>query len=132
MARTNIAAVTPPLAGPGRTFFPALPVSAGTLTLAMTAADSSNGNFTAMTDGRLYLLCLNSDASAHTVTITSVADGQNRTGDITSYSIAAGGLMMAGPFTTLGWTNPASPGPAGLWYTANSALVLITPLVVPT
>jgi hypothetical protein len=131
MARTLITPTPAPLLSVGRTFFPTLQPTAGTLTLTMTAADVSNSNYAPITDGRTYLIVQNSDTSAHTVTISSVADAQNRTGDITAYSVAAAGVCFIGPFTNLGWNQPASPGPVGLYFSSNSALVLINVMTVP-
>jgi hypothetical protein len=64
-------------------------VAAGDLLLTMTAMDASNGNsFTAT--GREILLFQNTDSSAHTVTITSVADALGRSdSSLTSYSLSA-------------------------------------------
>jgi len=68
----------------------ALPVSAGALAVTMTAADASNGNSFVLT-GSEILLIQNTDSSAHTVTISSVAIN-GRTGDITTYSVAANSI----------------------------------------
>ncbi len=130
-ARTPVAANAPPLSGPGRQFFPVTPVSATTLNLTLTAMDATNFNVTPITEGRLYLLVTNPDTGAHTLTIHSVADAQNRTGDITAYSIGAGAIAFIGPFTNAGWGQPVSPGPAGLWYDSASALMFVSPILVP-
>jgi len=68
----------------------ALPVSAGALAVAMTAADASNGN-SFVTTGTEILLVQNTDSSAHTFTISSVAIN-GRTGDITTYSVPANSI----------------------------------------
>lgn len=76
-----------PLVGP----YPAsLPVSAGALAVTMAAADATNGNSFPLT-GAEILLIQNTDSSAHTVTISSVAVN-GRTGDITTYSVAANSI----------------------------------------
>lgn len=52
------------------------------------AADVGSGNEFTLT-GNEIILVRNTDASAHNVTLTSVADPFGRTGDISSESIAA-------------------------------------------
>lgn len=75
--------------------------SANAADLTMTAADVANGNqFTF--EGKDLVIAYNSDASAHTVTISSVADPYGRTGDI-SYSLGAGEYAVFGPFEASGW-----------------------------
>jgi hypothetical protein len=62
-------------------------VQAGDLAVSF-AADTVNGNeFTP--NGNEILLVQNTDASAHTFTLSSAADELGRTGDITAYSVAA-------------------------------------------
>lgn len=66
-------------------------VLAGGLAIAFTACDNVNGNSFTST-GREILIAQNTDSSAHTFTITPVADpygGTNTT--LTSYSLAATG-----------------------------------------
>ena len=73
--------------------FPTLPVDAGGLDAAFTAADAANGNdFTAT--GFNLLLAKNTGAGARTVTFFSVTDQYNRTGDVTAYSIGAGEIAV--------------------------------------
>ncbi|HEY0701262.1 MAG TPA: hypothetical protein VGD60_00700 [Candidatus Acidoferrales bacterium] len=67
-------------------------VSAGQLVLTMTAADVSNGNSFPFT-GREILIAQNTDTGAHHITITSVADDKGRTGDVSSYALAAGAVV---------------------------------------
>lgn len=88
MARTAITITTPPAS------YPALPLAANSADVTLAAADVANGNQIAWgQSGRMVVLVQNSGASsAHTVTITSAPDAYNRTGDITSYSLAAGEL----------------------------------------
>lgn len=88
MARTVIAAasIITPL-GP----YPTLPVTALALDLVWQAADSVNFNQFPLGQGKYLILARNVHASSpFTVTFTSVADERKRTGDITTYSIAAG------------------------------------------
>jgi hypothetical protein len=63
-------------------------VGSGALAITFTAADTTNGNSFPMT-GHEVLIVYNTDSSAHTITINSVADQLGRTNDITSYSVAA-------------------------------------------
>lgn len=88
MARTTIAVTTPPAS------YPTLPLAANSADVTLAAADVSNGNQIAWAQsGRMVVLVQHSGAgAAHTVTITSAPDAYNRTGDITSYSLAAGEL----------------------------------------
>lgn len=86
-----------PLVGP----YPALPVTATSLDVAFAAADVGNSNqFVA--SGNDLLLVWNSGGSPYTFTVNSVADGQNRTGDITTYSVAAG-VISAIRLQNTGW-----------------------------
>lgn len=71
--------------------------------LPLTAADATNFEQIALT-GREILVIFNSDASDHTVTITSVADTtEGRTGDITTENVVAGTMKMIGPLAPEGW-----------------------------
>lgn len=78
---TSIASQTPKGPYPGT-------VGAGALALTFTAADTVNGNSFPMT-GHEVLIIWNSDASPHTITLTSVVDNRGRTNDVTAYSVAA-------------------------------------------
>lgn len=84
--------------------YPALPISANARDVAFTAAgaDFADGASFPIT-GRELLLVHNGNAGAQTVTITSVADDKNRTGDITTYSIGIGEYALFGPFKKAGW-----------------------------
>lgn len=124
MARVLVAPQTPPGS------YPALQPGAGTLAVTFQAADATNFNYTPLTSGKTFLLAMNPDSSARTVTITSIEDGQNRTGDITAYSIPAVTgttpvVAMFGPFQTLGWSNSGQ-----LWFQASNAAVLFAVLTV--
>lgn len=76
---------------------------AGEADLTFTAADASNKNqFVA--SGKDLVIAHNTDgANPYTVTITSVADEMGRTGNITTYSLAAGDIAAFGPFGLDGW-----------------------------
>lgn len=80
-------------------------------------AGNTGGDTVAVT-GREILLIWNSHAvTGYTVTITSVADEQSRTSDITTYALAAGEFACF----TGGLTN--SPG----WKNTSTGLITITP-----
>lgn len=76
--------------------------SAGAADLTMTAADATNKEQVAIT-GQELVIAHNTGASAYTVTISSVADDQGRTGDVATYSLAAGDYAIFGPFGLEGW-----------------------------
>ncbi len=68
-----------------------LPVAADSLDLNFQAADASNLNQFAPAGDDLIIFN-NTGASPYTVTITSAPDQYGRTGDITTYSLAAGDI----------------------------------------
>ncbi len=101
MARSTITKTT--LVGS----YPALPLVADSADLnlqAATGSSGSNGNQIAFSSaGVLYVIAQNTHAStAYTVTFTSKADGYNRTGDISAYSLAAGDVAVFA-FQGAGW-----------------------------
>jgi hypothetical protein len=66
-------------------------VTAGSLGITFTACDNTNGNSLTST-GREILIAQNTDSSAHTFTITPVADPYGGTNtNFTTYSLAATG-----------------------------------------
>lgn len=83
--------------------YPTLPLSAGAATITGLAADATNkeqalfGSY-----GELMVIAQNTGVGARTVTFTSVVDPYKRTGDITTYSIAAGGIAVF-RFRKEGW-----------------------------
>lgn len=78
-------------------------VAAGALAVTMAAADTTNGNSFTST-GREILLIQNTDSSAHSITITSVADGFGRTDtSLTGYSIAANSISAIECAFMNGW-----------------------------
>jgi hypothetical protein len=81
-ARTTLTKTT--LVGP---YFASIAINA--LDLVLTAADVDNKNQFAPSGDDLVIF-QNSGAGAHTVTITSAVDPQNRTSDVTAFSIGAG------------------------------------------
>lgn len=97
MARTNIVAQT--LLGA----YPTLPITAGGADPGFTSNSDPTDRSTALIDTKTVVIAHNTDVSSHTITFTSVADSLNRPGDITAYSVAAGGISIFGPFRASGW-----------------------------
>src|SRR5215469_8836647 len=116
MARTTIASQQFPLAGPspgvyGASYYPNLPLGAGSANLTMSAADTVNSNYTAIVEGKTVLLAYNAHATTtFTLTINSVSNVNQRTGDITNYALAALTAAMFGPFNAAGWNQSAPAG----------------------
>lgn len=84
--------------------YPVLPITALAANFAFTAGDNVNTNSFVST-GREIVLVFASVAG--TVTFTSVADGINRTGDITTYAVGTGLYAIFGPLNKTGWANTA-------------------------
>lgn len=98
--------------------------AANALDATFTAIDVGNGNRT-LNNGQLMLIFVNShETNAYTVTVTSVADQNGRTGDITAYSLAAGEYAIVGPLKTEGWTQTTGY----VHYTAENAAVKVLPV----
>jgi hypothetical protein len=116
---------------------PALQPGAGALAVGFQAADVTNFNYALLAAGKTYLLAMNTDASAHTVTVSSVVDASNRKGDITAYSLPAitgttPVIAQFGPFQSLGWLTPTDgTSPAGLWFQASDATVKFAIVTLP-
>src|SRR5690242_13801289 len=90
-------------------------ITAGGATITMTAG--SAGADLAPITGRDLIMVQNTHATnAYTVTITSQADEKGRSGDITTYSLAAGEIAIFG----CGLTN--SPG----WKNTSTGQITIT------
>ena len=70
--------------------------------LTMAAANVADKNYF-VAGGNDLVIAHNTGVGAVTVTVTSVADPYNRTGDIAAYSLAAGEYGVFGPFKNLGW-----------------------------
>lgn len=80
-------------------------VSAGALTVTPAACDSVNGNVYNAT-GREILLLQNTDSSAHSITITPVADPYGGTNtQFTSYSLPANSISMVQMKYLIGWAS---------------------------
>lgn len=98
MARTTITGKTLPGS------YPTLQPSAGSLVVTEYApGTASDGVQVALIPGKTILLARNTNAGAQTITVTSSADSMGRSGDITTYSLAAGAIVALGPFQTDGW-----------------------------
>lgn len=96
MARQTLTKVNP--VGP----FPTLQPAADSLDVLFTAADATNKEQFAPS-GNDLVIAWNSGASPYTISFTSVADPiTKRTGDVTSYSLAAGD-HAAFRFAKQGW-----------------------------
>lgn len=107
--------------------FPALPLTATSADLEMLAADVANKEQVVAT-GKDLVVAHNTDVGAHTITITSVADGRNkRTGDIATYSLGAGVYAVFGPFEKMGWMQ--SDG--RIYFEANHAGVKFGVVTLP-
>lgn len=96
MGRTTLTRTT--LIGP----YPSLPVSADALNVTMTAVDTTNHNQFVL-DGPMILLVQNTGASDYTFTLTSAVDPQNRTGDITTYTLSPDEIAAFNIPRTEGW-----------------------------
>ncbi len=81
----------------------ASPITAGSLTVTLTACDAVNGNsFTAT--GREVLIVDNTGGSTYTFTATSVADPFNRLDtSLTNYSLTAGTIAAVQMKNLTGW-----------------------------
>lgn len=130
MARTALTAQSLPLAV-NASYFPVLPLTATSADLVFTAGDSGNNNYVPIVGGKSVVLAFNAHVTtAFTLSIISVADGQNRSGDITSYGIAAQKVSCFGPFTTTpaGWNQTS---PAGLYLNPTSTNIQFAVLTLP-
>ena len=94
MARTDLTRTTPLGAYGG--------YAAGAADLTMAAADASNQNKVTL-GSKCLVIAHNTGVVERTVTITSVADEYGRTGDITTYALAADDYAIFGPFVPKGW-----------------------------
>lgn len=100
-------------------------VQAGDLAVAPAAMDAINGNSYVAT-GNEILLLQNTDSSAHTITITSVADSLGRLDtSLTGYSIPANGIAMIQMRQLAGWVQAGSL----VLLATSSALVKIAVLI---
>lgn len=129
VASLNLAALAVPTAvTPVLVATPVAPVTATARDMAWVVCDAVNGNSVTLT-GREIVLLWNSGGSPYTVTFTSVAAANGRTGDITSYSIGAGLYSQFGPFPLDGWLQSSD---GTLRFTASNALVKYIVLRLPS
>lgn len=113
MPRTAVTPITS--VGP----YPTLPPAADSLDLTMTAIDTVNANqATFGSSPKMLAIFWNSGASIYTVTLTSVVDPFNRTGDITAYSLGIGELMSF-MVDRQGWAQTDN----NFYFTASNAAV---------
>ena len=96
MARTTLTRTTP--LGP----YPTLQPAANALDAVMTAADTVNFN-QFIFDGPMLLVVQNIGVAARTFTLTSAVDPQNRSGDVTAYSIDPDAVCVFMLNQTAGW-----------------------------
>jgi len=89
---------------------------------AETAADASNFNQTPHTGRNFIIIGRNSGSSTRAITITSVADSQGRTGNI-SDTLTNGQRKVWGPFEAEGWKQPSD---GMLYFQAAHAEVLFS------
>jgi hypothetical protein len=84
-------------------------IAADGIDFVFTACDVANGNDFVST-GRELILVQNSGAAPYTVTVTSVLDEKNRTGDVGPYTLAAGefACITAGLTLLRGWRQSTS------------------------
>lgn len=84
--------------------YPTLPIAANGLdfTWVASGADFAQGFGFPLT-GREVLLVRNDNVGAQTVTISSVVDEKNRSGDITTYSVGIGEYAVFPFFRPEGW-----------------------------
>lgn len=99
-------------------------VVAGDLLITPAAMDAANGNSFQAT-GQEVLVFYNSDSSAHTVTVTSVADQLGRTdASLTSYSIPATSFAAIQMKALAGWLEAGNL----VYLATSSALVKVSVL----
>ena len=110
MARKDIPIITPKGPYPGT-------VSATGLDFVWTTADNVNSDQFPLT-GRELILINNTSGGALTITLTSAADPQGRTGDITTYSVGIALYSCFWAGNLVGWNN------AGYFYMTSSAATM--------
>ena len=92
--------------------------TAGAADITMLACDAANYD-EVVHDGAILLVVHNTGAGAQTLTIESVVDDRGRTGNITTYSLAADDHAVFGPFDLEGWEQTGGQ----LYFTASHAEV---------
>ena len=106
------------------------PYSAVGKTITFTQADVGNKELTALT-GREFIIAMNTGAGTHIVTITSMADEENRTGDqahtIPAMVGSVPGIAILGPFPISGWQQTDG----NLYFEANHAEIYFAVIRLP-
>ncbi len=97
MPRVTLTPITP--LGP----YPTLQPSANALDVTFTAANVSDKNQFVFNGPKLLLVQNSDPANPYTFTLTSKVDSKNRTGDITTYSLAAGEIAAFKLDNSEGW-----------------------------
>ncbi len=118
MARTPVTPVA--VLGP----YPTLPVAANSLDFAFTAPAVAADGVSFVMTGREILLVQNTDVGAQTFTLESTVDAKGRTGDVTTYSLAAGEFACFDARGLEGWRQ-ASGGAFYLKMSADTVKVAI-------
>jgi hypothetical protein len=86
------------------------------------AANVGGGGNTFVCSGNDYLI-INNTSTTGTITMTSVADAQGRTGDITAFSVPGSKVYLWGPIKQLGWATAAT---GVVTVTASAATIQLT------
>lgn len=108
--------------------YPTLPVTANAADFVFTAAGAAFVDGVRFPHtGREIVLIRNDNVGAQTVTVESVVDPQNRTGDITTYSVGIGEYAVFNAMALTGWTQPSGE----FWLTATAADVMFAILRLP-
>ena len=91
-----------------------------------TAIDIVNNNLVTAS-GKDLLIFENTSAGALTITVNSVNDAFNRTGDITAFSVGAGQYAIVGPLFKAGWVQ----ADGNLYFTASAVTMKVTSIQLP-
>lgn len=95
--------------------YPTFPIGAGSLSVTFGAANVSDKN-EFVPSGDDLILVHNTGTAPYTFTVTSAPDPQNRTGDVATYSVAAG-VIAAFRVKMMGWVQADGK----IYLEANSA-----------
>ena len=87
---------------------PVLPLTPGGNDLTWTGTSDPTSRSAQLVNSKTVILAQNLDSTSHTVSVVSVADPYNRTGDISDYSVGPNKTSLFGPFNTAGWANSGS------------------------
>jgi hypothetical protein len=98
--------------------YPVLPITALALDFVFTAAGANYADGAEFTLTGKEIVIVGGGAAGGTVTVTSVADAYNRTGNITAYAVGTNLFSVLPQFQTAGWIGG---GTAGKLHMAASA-----------